>query len=71
MPIYEYICRDCDKEFEALVFSGEKPCCPDCESSRVERRMSTFSHKSEGGSFSSSQSSGCSGCTSTNCSSCH
>ena len=71
MPIYEYVCQGCHKEFEALVLGREEPCCPVCQGKEVERKMSTFSHKSEGGSFSSSQGSGCSGCTSTNCSTCH
>lgn len=46
MPIYEFKCVDCDAEFEELttlaeVEAGEVP-CPDCGSTRVERRMSTF-----------------------------
>ena len=71
MPIYEYRCQACNSEFEALVLGSEKPCCPDCSSDKVDRKMSTFSHKSDQGGFSSSQDSGCSGCTSTNCSTCH
>ena len=31
MPIYEYICKDCEKPFEKLVFnSKEKITCPTC-----------------------------------------
>ena len=71
MPIYEYDCQDCDSQFEALVLGREEPCCPKCGGKKVQRRMSTFSHKSDGGGFSSSQGSSCSGCTSTSCSSCH
>ena len=31
MPIYEYVCKKCGKEFEVLVFNkDEKPECPAC-----------------------------------------
>ena len=29
MPIYEYICDNCNNEFEALVFGGDTPECPE------------------------------------------
>jgi putative FmdB family regulatory protein len=28
MPIYEYHCKNCDQDFEYLVFGSEKPNCP-------------------------------------------
>jgi putative FmdB family regulatory protein len=41
MPIYEYRCRDCGKEFEVLV-RGENPIsCPHCRSRALERLLST------------------------------
>ena len=70
MPIYEYDCRSCGTDFETLVLGKDTVCCPKCDSPEVERKMSTFSHKSEGG-FQSSQGSGCSGCSATSCSTCH
>jgi len=44
--MYEFKCADCGSEFEELatlaeVEAGEVP-CPDCDSKRVERQMSTF-----------------------------
>lgn len=45
MPIYEYRCRSCDQEFEHLVRSvesTEKVVCPECNSRKVERRLSVF-----------------------------
>lgn len=31
MPIYEYICKDCEKPFEKLLFNTkEKVVCPSC-----------------------------------------
>lgn len=44
MPIYEYVCIDCNNEFETLVLSSdEKVVCPSCESTRLEKKMSCFS----------------------------
>ncbi len=44
MPIYEYLCSDCNHSFEALVRnSKETPAaCPECKSSRLKRKISTF-----------------------------
>jgi putative FmdB family regulatory protein len=71
MPIYEYDCHACGHQFEELVLGGRKVCCPSCASENIERRMSTFSHKAQGGKYVSSKGSGCSGCTSSSCNSCH
>src|SRR5690606_5532042 len=30
MPLYEYTCGGCGKEFEVLVRGQEKPACPSC-----------------------------------------
>lgn len=40
MPIYEYRCQKCHAEFELLVRGSEKPECPQCESVKLERRLS-------------------------------
>ena len=72
MPIYEFKCTKCDKEFESIVFrSDERIECPDCDCKDVERMMSACSFKSSGGVSSSAGSSSCAGCASTNCSTCH
>lgn len=44
MPIYEYKCKDCGKEYEELVpvDSKEQPPCPACHSTKVEKKMSVF-----------------------------
>jgi putative FmdB family regulatory protein len=48
MPIYEYICKDCKREFEELVFSqDELPPCPKCRSTKVEKLMSACTVKTE------------------------
>lgn len=75
MPIYEYHCEECGRDFECLVFGDEKPDCPKCSSDAVHKLMSAcgFVSKGSGGQPAkvSAGTSGCSGCTSTNCSSCH
>jgi putative FmdB family regulatory protein len=43
MPIYEYICKQCETQFEALVNGTTKPRCPECDSSRLEQQYSSFS----------------------------
>jgi putative FmdB family regulatory protein len=40
VPIYEYACGDCGREFETLVRSGSTPECPDCHSHTLEKKLS-------------------------------
>ena len=40
MPLYEYVCRKCSKQFEALIFGTETPTCPACKSTDLERMLS-------------------------------
>ena len=44
MPLYDYCCRSCGHEFEALVRSQDAPpqCCPSCKSADLERLLSDF-----------------------------
>ncbi|MGA1840625.1 MAG: FmdB family zinc ribbon protein [bacterium] len=76
MPIYEYKCQSCNKDFEKLIFRREQSiCCPFCNSVDVSRIMSTFgfmSGKSSGTSDQKGLSSGssCASCVSHNCSNC-
>ena len=43
MPLYEYVCRDCQQRFERLVRSfTESVQCPACRSAEVEKQLSTF-----------------------------
>ena len=42
MPIFEYICKDCNHEFEALVFGKGKAECPKCQSKKLEPQLSVF-----------------------------
>jgi len=43
MPIYEYTCASCGREFEKLVRqSSPAPECPDCHSAEVVKKLSAF-----------------------------
>jgi putative FmdB family regulatory protein len=42
MPLYEYACKSCSNQFEALVRSSEPPECPACHGTTLERRQSVF-----------------------------
>ncbi len=42
MPIFEYICRECEKHFEVLVQGSNQPICPSCNSDELEKKMSGF-----------------------------
>lgn len=48
MPIYEYACEDCGLDFERLVLGRARPSCPECGSTRLERRLSLPRVKSSG-----------------------
>lgn len=45
MPIFEYTCKNCKKDFEKLVFAGEDKniSCPECKSREVAKKMSATS----------------------------
>lgn len=60
MPIFEYRCQRCDKEFEALVLGKERPQCPSCNGSKLEKLLSSFAAMT-GGSRSSSRDVGMTG----------
>jgi len=42
MPIYEYACRQCGREFEALIRSSTIASCPNCHSTELEKKLSVF-----------------------------
>lgn len=74
MPIYEYRCRECQAEFEKLVFGSGAAGdirCPGCRSAEIEQVYSCFngvSRSSDGSTH--SMSSGCSSCSSSSCAGC-
>lgn len=72
MPIYEYVCKDCEIKFEALrSFSkADDPIsCQECEGANTSRTVSAAFARSNGRAVAGS-SSGCVGCSGGSCSSC-
>jgi putative FmdB family regulatory protein len=64
MPIFEYVCKECQHEFEALVFGKQKAECPKCQSKKLEPQLSVFavSARSTPGSQPSMSGSPCGSC---------
>lgn len=58
MPLYEFYCSSCGREFEKMMRfdqAGERPVCPSCASGETHKKMSIFS---SGGTSSGAASSG-------------
>jgi len=43
MPLFDFRCRSCGEEFEALVRPPVGPACPSCAATDLERLLSGFS----------------------------
>ncbi|MFH1861044.1 MAG: zinc ribbon domain-containing protein [bacterium] len=75
MPIFEYQCLKCTKNFETLVRSiNEMVQCPECGSEDLKKQLSLFGFKPSGSGFVSSSASsgqGCTTCSTKTCGSCH
>jgi putative FmdB family regulatory protein len=54
MPIFEYVCKECQHQFEALVFGKQKAECPKCQSKKLEPQLSVFAVSAKSNSASSS-----------------
>lgn len=51
MPLYEYFCEKCQKDFTLLQSANvnkEETVCPECDSDKVRHKFSTFSSKIQG-----------------------
>ena len=62
MPIYEYICEECQHEFEALVLGKDKAACPKCHSKKLQPQLSVFAVSAKGGSSTAASSGACGSC---------
>jgi putative FmdB family regulatory protein len=62
MPIFEYICRDCDRHFETLVTADRQPVCPGCQSQSLEKQFSVFAVSSSSSSGVSAGAGACGTC---------
>jgi putative FmdB family regulatory protein len=70
MPIYEYRCKQCEREFEKYVpGAATAVACPACASEQVMRKLSVFGLKTAGA-LQPSPASGGGGCCGGGCA-CH
>ncbi len=60
MPLYEYVCKECSRSFEELVFGDGQVLCPGCGRGDVQRLLP--SRVSVGGSHDDSVPSPCDRC---------
>jgi putative FmdB family regulatory protein len=68
LPIFEYLCRDCNSKFEKLVLNSDNEVvCDNCQGRDLKKLFSTFAVPSNESNFlSDTMASGCS-CTPTGC----
>ena len=52
MPLYDFRCKACGEEFEALVRPPHQPACPSCAGADLERLLSGFSFSVRSGGLS-------------------
>jgi putative FmdB family regulatory protein len=53
MPLYEYLCGDCERSFDQLVSfakADDPQRCPHCGGEHTQRKLSTFAAHHSGGS---------------------
>ena len=42
MPIFEYACKECGAEFDALIQGAATAACPSCDSGELKKKLSSF-----------------------------
>lgn len=71
MPIYEYRCRACERDFERYLSTpATAVACPACASDNVMRKLSVFGLRASGDVASSMPTGAAGGCCGGGCS-CH
>ncbi|MGI6296343.1 MAG: FmdB family zinc ribbon protein [Armatimonadota bacterium] len=72
MPIYEFHCQSCDRNFELLIGISRihEATCPNCGSGDLKRAVSTFSSRTAGDDCYNHSGSSCDGCSSGQCATC-
>lgn len=43
MQTFEYMCKDCNRPFEALILGSRQPECPACHGHNLAQQISVFS----------------------------
>jgi putative FmdB family regulatory protein len=59
VPLFEYACKKCGHEFEALVIGAKTPACPKCKSEELEKRVSSVAFAGVGATSFGRPSGGC------------
>jgi putative FmdB family regulatory protein len=49
MPLFEYACRGCGRQFEAFVTAARPAVCPACQGDDLQKRLSTPGMVGSGG----------------------
>jgi putative FmdB family regulatory protein len=62
MPIFEYICQECQHEFEALVFGRDQAACPQCQSKKLNPQLSVFAVSAKASAVASAPQGSCGSC---------
>lgn len=74
MPIYEYICEDCNHHFDSLrsMSEADSPiACTMCNSQQTTRQLSTFfAQNGDGLNILPSNNQGCASCRGRSCATC-
>ncbi len=61
MPIFEYVCGECNHRFELLVQGSTEASCPKCRATKLEKQFSAFGVGATGGDWASSSGGGACG----------
>ncbi|HTS17865.1 MAG TPA: zinc ribbon domain-containing protein [Verrucomicrobiae bacterium] len=62
MPLYEFVCAKCERDFESLVRSSKwegSVACPHCGSTKLTKKLSVFAAQGGGATSSASAPSAC------------
>lgn len=62
MPLYEFVCTKCEKDFESLVRSSNwegSVVCPHCGSKKLTKKLSVFAAQGGGSAASAPAPQGC------------
>jgi putative FmdB family regulatory protein len=70
VPIYEFVCMECESHYEELVPMGRDSDCPDCGSENVRKQFSVFAAHASGGEGQPSFGGGGGGCCGGSCGCC-
>lgn len=73
MPIYEYICQECKKEFELIrpMSQADQPIpCTGCGGENVKKKLALFYAQSGGSSLAGTSAPSCGSCSGGSCSTC-